>query len=542
MKIRINKIFGKYNNEIDLDNKINIFIGENGIGKSTTIKILGCLFNFDYIGLINYYFESIEIFGNQENIMIKYSDLTINPSFLLKECIGDEFLEYKEVKKQYNDFIMSNSDSANYHPSYLVGKTDEEKKKIDLLLRYYDMDLFINSLDDRLLYKILKFNNKILANEKIIKTFDEGNGLASYCISSIEAIYKNAIKVNDDGIYYTESNVSKIHYKLKNELSFLGYQDVLLIDMSSEFKVTNDLNRKYIINDVEKESMSIRYKEMLDNNKCNSILKRKTWVGRIASKYDGLLKSDVIKKLKDNLKVLKDTGFNKNNNTIDLGHFLFYRIYTDDLIDEFKNDFYDYLYQNINKEEIKNYRLSSQSFNKLRIYLYPLIDKNNIFNEIFNYDINTDTNNYIIREELNLIIPFYQKYKEKYFEINNEKLNKLNILFKKYFKNKEIIATPFGISISTCNYCNDINFEELSMGEKRIIILLTISVFSDDLIVLLDEPETSLSVVWQEQLLPDLIGSSKLNKLIVATQSPYIIESEDLDEYIIPLIDGDANE
>ena len=59
---------------------------------------------------------------------------------------------------------------------------------------------------------------------------------------------------------------------------------------------------------------------------------------------------------------------------------------------------------------------------------------------------------------------------------------------------------------------------------------------------MLDEPEASLSIVWQEQLIPDLLENVNFNRLLIATQSPYIIESEDLDEYIIPLIDGDQNE
>ena len=67
-------------------------------------------------------------------------------------------------------------------------------------------------------------------------------------------------------------------------------------------------------------------------------------------------------------------------------------------------------------------------------------------------------------------------------------------------------------------------------------------VFSKNQIILLDEPEASLSIVWQENLLKDIINNFDFNKIIVATQSPYIIESEDLDEYIIPLIDGEQNE
>lgn len=32
--VRINKLFGKYNNEIDLSNRCIIFIGENGVRKN----------------------------------------------------------------------------------------------------------------------------------------------------------------------------------------------------------------------------------------------------------------------------------------------------------------------------------------------------------------------------------------------------------------------------------------------------------------------------------------------------------------------------
>ena len=82
----------------------------------------------------------------------------------------------------------------------------------------------------------------------------------------------------------------------------------------------------------------------------------------------------------------------------------------------------------------------------------------------------------------------------------------------------------------------------LSLGERKIIILFTIAVFSEELIVLLDEPEASLSIVWQEQLIMDIIENTNYKNLIVATQSPYVIENESLDEYIIPLIDGEYDE
>ena len=59
--IRINKLFGKYDNEIDLSSRGIIFIGENGVGKTTIMRILQALMNFNFSELIKYDFESIEI-------------------------------------------------------------------------------------------------------------------------------------------------------------------------------------------------------------------------------------------------------------------------------------------------------------------------------------------------------------------------------------------------------------------------------------------------------------------------------------------------
>ena len=101
VKIRINKIFGKYDNEIDLDKKINIFIGENGIGKSTTIKILNKLLKFDYKRLLNYYFDSIDIIDGNEKIKIEYRDLMLTNEALLTDFLGDDYFLHRRIKEEF---------------------------------------------------------------------------------------------------------------------------------------------------------------------------------------------------------------------------------------------------------------------------------------------------------------------------------------------------------------------------------------------------------------------------------------------------------
>lgn len=538
MKIKINNLFGKYNNELNLNNKCNIFIGENGIGKSTSIKIFNALFKLDFVDLKNYYFESIEIIDKNEIISIDYKDLALTDEYLIKQFAGEDYDVYKNVRKDFEDFKKNNPD---VDPGFLHSEDSEQEKLLDILKINYDFENFLNHINSRLLYKILKFNKKILKNEKGLVAMESSNGSASYYLQYIEKQYKNAKINTEEGSYYIESKIGDKYNIIKNKLSKLQYKNVLLIDMASDFEVINELDRKYAYNDIEKDSMDDTAQKLVEyNNQQSSIWKHKFDFRRKSVIYSKLSDKVFIERLKDNYRIKSGIGLEKNK--IDFGYFLFNNIYDEKKQNEFKNDFYDFILNNINNlEDNKNYKISNISFNKMKYYIAPLVDANNIMGEKLNEEWKIDW--YFEQgDDFQLLLKFCQEYKNKYINIQDERLLKLNNLFKKYFKNKEIIATPFGISISTKDLNNDICFEELSSGERKIIILFTIAVFSDDLIILLDEPETSLSVVWQEQLIPDILDNTYFKRLIVATQSPYVIESETLDEYIIPLIDGDINE
>jgi predicted ATPase len=53
-------------------------------------------------------------------------------------------------------------------------------------------------------------------------------------------------------------------------------------------------------------------------------------------------------------------------------------------------------------------------------------------------------------------------------------------------------------------------------------------------IVLIDEPELSLSLDWQKHLLPDVINSPGCAQLLAITHSPFIFDNE-LDMYAGPM-------
>ena len=550
MIIKINKIFGKYNSEINLNRKLNIFIGENGIGKSTSVKILNCLFKFDYIGLLDYYFDNIEIKDKKDKIVIKYSDLMISNDILLKDYINDEetYSIYKDLKKKFIEKRKEDSNITQYIYDYIIKQEDYEtyQKYADSFSAHYDFDAFLNEIDNRLLNKILKMDDQLLKNEKIIQMC-ELNGLSTFVISFIREEYANLREhskhevyelIGDEAYitYFSKCNIGKKHKKIKNILEKIKYNDVYLIDMVSNFKVTNDLNRIYANNELEtkllKENESFITTQM-------GLFDKKTG---FSEEFKDI---DYCNKLSDAYIVLKDKMFSleKDSCNLDFGYILFKNVYSDKMISEFQDDFYGFINEYVNDDKKIKYKISDATYNKIKLYLRPLLSKDNVIGKMF--DNILFLNNYVRYEYadgFNFIGAFYNKYQDKYFDIKNEKLELLNKLFKKYFINKNVIATPFGISISSKDYMDDINYKELSAGEKKIIILFMLIVFSENEIILLDEPEASLSVVWQKELIKDIITNCSFNKLVVATQSPYIVSNDEFIENLVCLPMEDSNE
>lgn len=68
------------------------------------------------------------------------------------------------------------------------------------------------------------------------------------------------------------------------------------------------------------------------------------------------------------------------------------------------------------------------------------------------------------------------------------------------------------------------NMSDLSSGEKQVISMLAHLYLGDrlDYIVIIDEPELSLSVAWQRRFLADIANSGRCNYLLAVTHSPYI--------------------
>jgi predicted ATP-binding protein involved in virulence len=76
----------------------------------------------------------------------------------------------------------------------------------------------------------------------------------------------------------------------------------------------------------------------------------------------------------------------------------------------------------------------------------------------------------------------------------------------------------------------------LSSGEKQIVSLFSHMYLSGEskFFVVIDEPELSLSVPWQQRFLPDIMNTGRCTGLIAVTHSPFIWENE-LEQFVKPL-------
>lgn len=137
---------------------------------------------------------------------------------------------------------------------------------------------------------------------------------------------------------------------------------------------------------------------------------------------------------------------------------------------------------------------------------------------------------------------FVSKLNEFDFEQSKheDKIKKFIQTCNNYLVGKKLIFNSIGfeINIFHINSKNeiltkkDIPFEALSSGEKQIVSLFSHLYLSerDEFMIIIDEPELSLSVKWQRTFLEDIVDSGNCRGLFAVTHSPFVYDNS-LDQY-----------
>lgn len=142
-----------------------------------------------------------------------------------------------------------------------------------------------------------------------------------------------------------------------------------------------------------------------------------------------------------------------------------------------------------------------------------------------------------IQEDRYEVMTYFLSNLVEIYEQQREKDNKIKAFVSnasKYLVGKEIIYDESEVTITIVNTRTkkEVSLEKLSSGEKQLISILSKLYLEANgpTFIIFDEPELSLSIDWQRQLLPDLIASGQCKLLLAATHSPFIFEN-DLDKY-----------
>lgn len=94
---------------------------------------------------------------------------------------------------------------------------------------------------------------------------------------------------------------------------------------------------------------------------------------------------------------------------------------------------------------------------------------------------------------------------------------------------KKLVYDPVDMMVSVVDSWTGSSLElnDLSSGEKQVVSLVAhLYLSSRDKIVLIDEPELSLSIEWQKRILPDIFRSPRCRQLLAITHSPFIFDNE----------------
>lgn len=419
-RIKINRLFGNQNIDIVLKNGVNIFVGENGLGKTNILNCIYYLISNDFDKLSNINFKSIEIF-------FKDFDKDGKNSIKIQNKIYGRKNSIEEYKKQHAKKLLNSKIDEDYINSYVT---------FQKILDYIEMK-------------------------------DTGNLFVSYK-NNKEKLNEISEKIKENIIYLPTYRRIEIDLKSNNvQADNLEYDDNLLIKFGMDDvkkSISNIMNR---ISEVAMKSF----------NDMNAILLTEYVNDNIALKKR-IFNSDV-----GNIEVI----LNRIGKAIDK---------------QTKNMILDLLH---------NGGINESKYLYLKNFLSILVEKS---------------------EEQKVL---------------DNKINKFIEVCNKYFVNKMFIYDPIELTISLYVKCNNsceiefkkIDLNDLSSGEKQIVSLfskLYLEHFENDSksIVIIDEPELSLSLMWQQELLPDIMHSGKCALLITVTHSPFIFRNE-FDKYAMDI-------
>lgn len=600
LKLRINNLFQKYSVELDLRKKMNILYGANGIGKTTVLRFYQALVNNDFIEILRWDFDSIEVLAYEHGREEGERSFYIERKDLLPDIDTLKYFYAKYSEKIYPFWDNAyDRDRAEKNAEELFTHLMKEKLYYKFLCNcLFDIS---NSMEINTILKIYDYNNKIYINTipNLMKELEKQCGrrdcaryLAFTKFSKDFVGHENRYMeiCIYDGCYSKTKNT--YYLDLVKSFEFECPEKAVTVVKSNTLLWLENANDS--LGQGDGFSMHMNAFEMAEYlSGPKNLIKASEYLEHLAGEYYWLFLSRVYDNINDfTTDIYKNSGetysfaecsiqkFIKerkiNINAVISAYYykpgflkeinrkvadICKRVIAGEIRWEIGSDDYEW----IEKEDLQKYHMELRDeFESDEFLAEYFRDEENIY-FIENYirpvicenfrvsveKCSTSTDNMWDDEKTSTAFLCYITYKEilpSLLEKNNinEKILKLEERLNNCFYDKEIEILPSGIFVKIKREADNskivpireskndcIGLNELSSGEKKIILLFVIAAFSNRVSVILDEPELSLSVLWQEHLLPDLIEEGCFKNLIVATHSPYMAMDERVQDCIV---------
>jgi len=428
----IKNLFNQFDVTLPLDQDVNIFLGENGMGKTTILNCLYYTLSGNIEKLNSIIFETISItFADGEKYSVNHNDIAA----YVEEYLYDAPYRRRRV---HVESVFSTKELENLHRILRTGIDNDELEKY-----------------------IFKVSDIYGVPYSVARREVERYVSLSFMHEGKKSDYKKVVNFK-----------SKIEEKIEEEILYFPTYRRIEEDMSS------------LGIDIEKD--------------------------RVKSKLIQFGMTDVERNTKEFLQTIKTVAING------------FAKMTGVLLKQYLNG---------NFSELDDYKIEQ---NKLLIALARIgdeiesEDKKAIIELVNNMEIYNPENRYL----LNLIRNLIDSYERQ--NTYDEQIKKFVSTCNKYLNGKKYIYDESNVELGIYKDRSkkNISVQNLSSGEKQII-----SVFfklyiekSENCIILFDEPELSLSIMWQNMFLPDVVKSGKCSTLIAVTHSPFIFENE-FDQY-----------
>ncbi len=557
----IKKLFNKYDITIKCDDKCVILLGVNGVGKSTSLKLLKSFIDSDFVNICAVPFDSIDIeyAESPDHNIIYYMDLFPSPIQLIENykkyrasIVGDPVLE--EPDDYMHMYDLKSPDEMADEFKHVLDRIIEEKKYGEFVYNLYKhraQSLIVQSIiEERISYKDILSANIVRVSETVIMRCFEGcqygedNDIFGNWNDSVPSIFFNSVEnfIIDNSWTLRSPFVDEIVEWVKTcPPSFVEKDALMKKVLEKEYKSTDESGNQLFIqtsDGAEIEVNPFAFPNLdIDKEIFTKLVQEKVFeLNRLITRYyyDENFVIDINNRAK---KYIEGYYELKNKDG---------RIYQDlPIIDKEDKELYEEVMGFFNNDVLRDYYE----------YLRPILVKNSFFDMDVELKVDPQVKHtydsdllvshrflvkrILLKGFINEVMPLLKKNENK-----SENIKRYEEVVAKYLGNKYITIKPCGIQIKESEIANqtqdkvfvlyssnDIDLSVISSGEKKILIIFAIAIFTDG-VLFIDEPELSLSLLWQETLVPDILKYGNISHLYVATHSPYISRDDELEQYL----------